>query len=502
MLTNILPELVGEQCRILYLPENANQVILGVAGSGKSVEAAYRAIWISKRYPNEKILVLSVNRDVSDVLDRAIKSYTSTNNVEIDTIYNYFKKLVNLYLEPDPNLESLLKKYNKNPEQDDLVSIITNLASINSKDEQLLFKDILKKGKEKYPESTLWSKDNIVDFIKDEINWMQSNEIQSMEEYLDISRVGRGNQRISGQQRRVMFRLYALYYSIRMKKYHKFFSFKDVYSFAKKYCNVPQQERPRYIIIDEVQDISPAMFSALSSIIKKNGYWSVFGDISQNIFGQRISWTSLGLDKVKKQYRLKRNYRNTKQIGELAKAMLETDLFEKDSNFIEPSTSGLNGAKPVLYQINNNDFSILIEEIVNRKKSNPESSIAIILMNVGKENTLIYRLLKQNDIHYTNKVDEFNPKDNIFIDSINRIKGLEFNSVFVCCIDDIQPNMDLSREKYKNIYENPDNQKIIAKSVYVASTRARESLILFYRNDPLNFLLSTSTELLQKKEVN
>ena len=38
----VLPRLVGEQCRILYLPENSNQVILGVAGSGKSVEAAYR----------------------------------------------------------------------------------------------------------------------------------------------------------------------------------------------------------------------------------------------------------------------------------------------------------------------------------------------------------------------------------------------------------------------------------------------------------------------------
>lgn len=60
MLTAALPELIGEQCRILYLPENANQVVLGVAGSGKSVEAAYRAIWISKRCPDDKILVLSV----------------------------------------------------------------------------------------------------------------------------------------------------------------------------------------------------------------------------------------------------------------------------------------------------------------------------------------------------------------------------------------------------------------------------------------------------------
>lgn len=247
-----------------------------------------------------------------------------------------------------------------------------------------------------------------------------------------------------------------------------------------------------------MQDISPAMFSALSTIIKADGHWSVFGDMSQNIFGQRISWSSLGLDNVQKQYRLERNYRNTRQIGELAKAMLDTNLFEKDPSFIEPSTSALEGIKPILEPINK-DYSNLIDDIKEIQRVNPAESIAIILMNSVKESIYVYNLLKNNNIKYTNKVDEFNPSKNIFVDSINRIKGLEFDSVFVICIDDIQPNMDTSKEVFNDIYENPDNQRILAKTVYVASTRARKRLTLFYKTNPLDFLLSE--DLLQKKEA-
>ncbi len=42
------------------------------------------------------------------------------------------------------------------------------------------------------------------------------------------------------------------------------------------------------------------MFAGLRSIIKDDGLWTVFGDTSQNIFGERISWSTLGLDNIRK----------------------------------------------------------------------------------------------------------------------------------------------------------------------------------------------------------
>lgn len=489
MLTTALPQLIGEQCRILYLPEDANQVVLGVAGSGKSVEAAYRAIWISKRYPKEKVLVLSVNRDVNDVLKRTIKAYPDTDNVEVNTVYTYFRDIVRKYLNPDDKLRVFLQKYKKSDELTDLSEIIRNLSAIKVSDEDQLFDELISKEREKHPDSTLWAKDNADSFIRDEIHWMQSNNIENKDDYSEAVRIGRGNQRISPQQRETMFEIFQDYYNLRMEDYNKFFSFNDVYRLAIKYCQVPEEDRPKYIIIDEVQDISPIMFKALSKIIKSDGCWSVFGDTSQNIFGQRISWSKLGLDNIRKQYRLERNYRNTKQIGELAKAMLDTNLFEKDSNFIEPSTSALEGEKPYLCHLLNNDYCGLVKAL-KLSLENHEST-AVILMNPRKEKQMVYQLLKENNIRWTSNVDKYNPESDVFVDNINKIKGLEFDTVLVFCIDDIQPNMDLSREEYDDIYSNPDNQTILAKTVYVAATRAHKRLVLIYRDNPLDFLLQS-----------
>ncbi len=74
---------------------------------------------------------------------------------------------------------------------------------------------LLKNQKEEYADSTLWDKDNAEDFIKDEINWMQRNSIESGNQYLEVSRIGRGNQRISSQQRIVMFKIFKRYYELR-----------------------------------------------------------------------------------------------------------------------------------------------------------------------------------------------------------------------------------------------------------------------------------------------
>lgn len=491
MLSPKLPQLIGEQCRILYLPEDSNQVVLGVAGSGKSVEAAYRAIWISKRYPNEKVLVLSVNKDVNDVLMKTIEKYPDTDNVEVNTIYSYFKKIVDNYLQPDDNLSNLLVKYRKDRSTDeiDLQEIISNLSAIRVQDDKKLIKDLIAEERQKFPDSTLWSKDDVDTFIEDEIYWMQENYVKNKDEYLSITRVGRGNQRISKQQRETMFEIFKDYNMKRMKENKKFFNFNDIYSLAIKYCQIPEEERPKYIIIDEVQDISPVMFKALSKIIKSDGLWSVFGDTSQNIFGQRISWASLGLDNIRKQYRLERNYRNTKQIGELAKAMLDTDLFEKDDNFIEPSTSAFEGEKPYLCHLVDDNYNGLISAL-KLSLENHEST-AVILMNPRDEKVPLIKLLADNDIHWTSNIDDYDPENDLFVDNINRIKGLEFDTVYVLCIDDIQPNMDLSREEYDDIYANPDNQRILAKTIYVAATRARKKLVLIYKNNPLDFILKS-----------
>lgn len=481
----MLPRLVGEQCRILYLPENNNQVILGVAGSGKSVEAAYRAIWISLGHPDDKILVLTVNKEVNNQLRAMIDSYNHNSNIEVNTVYTYFKNLINEYYPENGIFRQWIHNHRVNKGYRDS----GQLVATTSQEDERVFTVLLAESKKRYVDSTLWDKDNADEFVKDEINWMQRNSIKTCDQYLNASRIGRGNQRISSQQRQVMFDIFRRFYELRRKLTGKVFSYYDIYRFVKKYCEVPEDVKPKYIIIDEVQDISPVMFEGLRSIIRNDGLWTVFGDTSQNIFGERISWSTLGLDNIRKRYFLYRNYRNTKEIGELTKSMLDTDLFQKDDNtFLEPSLSAFRGEEPILWHMDSNNRSFLVDQ-VNRHIN--DGTVAIILMNPYVERPIVRKILDENGIKYINDLNKMT-RDTVFMDGINRVKGLEFDTVIVVCIDDIQENFksEANNDGHLSATLSFEDQQIIAKTVYVAATRARKNLILAYHDNPLEFLIS------------
>ena len=49
-----MKKLTGEQTKILYLPDEKNLVILGAAGSGKSLVALYKSVYLAIKYPSKK----------------------------------------------------------------------------------------------------------------------------------------------------------------------------------------------------------------------------------------------------------------------------------------------------------------------------------------------------------------------------------------------------------------------------------------------------------------
>lgn len=484
MISTILPKLIGEQCRILYLPENDNQVVLGVAGSGKSVEAAYRAIWMSLGHPDDKILLLTFNKEVNDQLDLMVKSFEHNSNIEVNTIYSYFKEAFNKYYPKDGEFYAWRRAVKGDDFHGQLVATTRN-------EEKKIFEQLFADAQEKYPDSTLWDKDNAEAFIEDEINWMQQNNITRLEKYKDVERIGRGNERLSQAQRDTMFKIYCAYYNLRKELTGKAFSFQDIYRLFRTYCVMPEADKPKYIIIDEVQDVTPVMFKGLQSIIADDGEWTVFGDLSQNIFGGRISWASLGLN-IRKKYSLHRNYRNTKEIGRLAKAMLDTDIFPKDEDtFIEPELSAFSGDLPTLWHLNDDNQDQLIDQI---KQMMAEGSTAVILMS-PEEKQYITPLLDNADIASVGSIKDLR-QDVLFVGSINRIKGLEFDNILVLGIDDIQPGLsDEAKGPDREITDNLnyDDEGIIGKRVYVAATRARKKLIMAYRQNPLSFLMQDAS---------
>lgn len=467
-----IPRLVGEQCRILYLPKNDNQVVLGVAGSGKSVEAVCRAIWMSMMEPHEKILLLTCNTEVNEQLKAMIESdhKNAHKNILVSTIYSYCQNVINDYY-PD---YGPLKKIARN------IRHKNDLVSTTILEEESLLASAVNHVKEKYPDNTLWNKKYLNRFISNESHWIEDNNITTAKQYEHVKRIGRGTERISSIQRPIMYKVFQQFQNMRTQNLGKSFSFHDIFWHIPE-LSIPEEKKAKYIIIDEVQDVSPAMFTALKHLIKKDGYWSVFGDLSQNIFGQRISWSSLGLDNIKKQYRLRKNYRNSKEISILAKKILDTNYFDHTNNFIEPIPGSRIGGKIQYFKQDNSNW---IKTLLTYLKYD---SCAIIYMS-GYDAKILKNNLSNHNIHYTTDIKNCNSHQ-VFIQSINKIKGLEFDNVIFYGIDkstyEMRSEISDPQDHTLNFKEMTDDDKAIyAKYVYVAITRARNNLTIVYKNEP------------------
>lgn len=481
----VLPDLIGEQCRILYLSDEKNQVVLGVAGSGKSVEAIYRAFWLSLAHPNEKILILTYNNQINQDLKERLKAVRAKfsdlsypDNIEIESIYTYFKNLINNYRKQDDSY---------------LPELGEELTAMGSQDEGKLLDWAIEMAKQQDPENTLWNKKDLNQFVKDEFQWMQKMNVVSEDKYLTITRTGRGANRILSTQRPAMFKVFRLFYEGRHayfaeKKKEKYFTFNDIYLLVKNHCQIPEEIKPKYIIIDEVQDITPAMFEGLRSIIKDDGVWNVFGDLSQNIFGGRISWRSLGI-KTNKIYRLRHNYRNTKEIGLLGKSILDNLLAKQDnvagSNselFIEPELSAFSGEKPLLIQA---DTQAWINKLHEYIKTGTTAVLAL------KSTVEVSQRLRDAGLNVVKKIEDVN-LGSVYVQTVGRSKGLEFDNVIVYGIDAADLDEATQLDEAMQIE--------IARTIYVALTRARKNLTLVYHHDPLPFLFA-DPELIEKVQA-
>ena len=59
-----MKKLTGEQTKILYLPDEKNLVILGAAGSGKSLVSLYKSVYLAIKYPSKKIGIVCFNKPI------------------------------------------------------------------------------------------------------------------------------------------------------------------------------------------------------------------------------------------------------------------------------------------------------------------------------------------------------------------------------------------------------------------------------------------------------
>ncbi len=478
--------LKGEQKKVLFLPPTNPIQIKGVAGSGKTTVALYRAKHLletqSNLFKESKVIIFTYNKTLAAYIE-AIKPYINGG---------YQKDSDEIIPKTPDGLDVQIKnfhswawhfagiQYDQTIMQRTQIEIIENIINKLTSDTS----NILTKSAE---------------FFQEEISWIKGKLFKTKSDYIEASRTGRGtSDRVTKNDKEVIWQVYEQY-NQELKK-NNWVDFDDYAILAlKKIENTPDFIPPfTHIIIDEAQDLNKAQILTISKLVDtETNSLSIIADAAQRIFKSGFVWSEVGINvRGGRTIEFKKNYRNSIHIARAALSLLDKEPDKSEFTSVETALKG--GEKPKIAYYTNfeeqlrslkNQLTVLKDEnnlkstVVLHRSRNGVNEIKSFLDNNGFSTELVKTNLQVN----------YN-SDSIKICTMSSVKGLEFNNVFLLDLnDDIIPYPAGFSEENDEYHISTERRLL-----YTCMTRARNKLFLFSsdKNNPSRYLQEIDSDLL------
>lgn len=462
--------LIGEQKKVLFLsPTNPIQ-IKGVAGSGKTTVALYRAKHLLETQANlfkeTKIVIFTYNKTLAAYIT-AIKPYISggyqkdSDEIKPQTPDGLNVQIINFhswaYHFAGIQFDQTVMQWKQ-------IEIIENIIKkLTSNTSNVL---------EKNPE-----------FFQEEISWMKGKLFKTKDEYLEAARTGRGtSDRVTKTDKQVIWEVFEKY-NQELKSQGKV-DFDDYAILALKKIETNPNFIPPYshIIIDEAQDLNKAQILTISKLVdEQTNSLSIIADAAQRIFKSGFIWSEVGINvRGGRTIEFKKNYRNSAHIARAALSLLEKEQDKSEFTTVETALKGGEKPKVAYYSDFDEQLSHLDDQLILlRNTDNLKNTVVLHRSTSGvkqiKEfldaNGFTTELVKSNlPVNYGS--------ESIKICTMSSVKGLEFNNVFILDLNDnIIP--------YPPGFIETDDEFHISterRLLYTCMTRARNTLFLFSSN--------------------
>lgn len=453
----------GRQSEAVYFSPDRDLVVLGTAGTGKSMMAILRAKFLSDPIGANGGPVLLVT--YNNALARYLRHLTSglSGRITVET----YGKFARGYLNSLGHMPHTGAFAEGNTQR----SLVYNAVST---------------VRQRHVEGTSFFGRDIGFFI-DEVSWIASMGISTETDYLAAERIGRGAG-LDAPHRRLVWMIRNEYLEERRKGGFQY-DWDDVATAVIE--GIATDQRPKkykHIVIDEGQDLSPQAIRSLKAIIQPGGTVSFFGDYHQQIYGQGMSFRSCGLN-ISTVNRFVDNYRNTAEIARVAIAMNSMEHMPADhEDLVEPVEPKAKGIKPTLVACPDMATEV---SIVQRLAVDQAAAGTVAVL--ARTRTLAQRAIQGLTAHHIgNNYASWSASPGIYYGTYHAAKGLEFDVVLLpFCSEERLPHGEVI-----SAY-GEENAKIRdGKLLYVAATRARAELTVTYSGAPTT-LLPISPELWQ-----
>jgi hypothetical protein len=450
-----------EQRRFAAGDYNGPARVSGSAGTGKTVVALHRAVYLAKTHPDARVLLLTFSEPLARSLKHKLRMLIHNRprlgeQIEVDAMHTLGERLYALNL--------------GKPQMASAEALRMQITAAGAQ-----------AGSPFRPSFLISEWEQVVDA------W----QLRTWEAYRDVPRLGRRT-RLPENSRRSLWAIYSQVLGD--------LNAQGLLTYAGLFDQLSEHFTGRrspfdFIVVDEAQDVSVPQLRLLSALGGGRSNALFFsGDLGQRIFQQPFSWKTLGVDVRGRSRTLRINYRTSHQIRQHADRLLGPEVTDVDgiTETRRGTISVFNGPDPDLETFESEeaeveavaawlrqqtDAGLLAEEIgvfVRSEAQLPRARLAVEAAG------LPYQLLDQ-------KV-EMNAGQAVLC-SMHLSKGLEFRAVVVmACDDEVIP----LQERIESVSDPADLEEAFNTErhlLYVACTRARDHLLLTAVEPESEFLM-------------
>ncbi len=252
----------------------------------------------------------------------------------------------------------------------------------------------------------------------------------------------------------------------------------------------------RHAVVDEAQDLTPAHWRLLRALIEP-GPDDLFiaGDGQQRIYSRAVSLGRLGIETRGRSTRLTINYRSTEQILRWAAGIMhDQQVSDIDGHLVDPSAyrSMLQGERPETIAAESKQAEVdAVVAAVRRwlREGVKPHEIAVVGRTKRQLDALLEALAGAEVPTVRLERDDIEVEGRVVAATMHRVKGLEYRCVAVV-------GVNASTCPLKSVVaaaaatDRPVADALLQERslLYVACTRARESLVVSWHGEQSPFL--------------
>ena len=427
--------------------------VAGAAGTGKTIVAIHRAVFLARTNPDARVLLTTFSDTLADVLRTKLRRL----------IYN------------EPRLAERLEVEAIDRVGERLFRAQIGAPKIATRE---LVRDLLARagGEAETPH-----KFSPRFFLSEWENVVDAWQLDHWEAYRDLKRLGRKT-RLPVEQRST---LWSIFERVKAELRDRgLLTRTDMFSSLAGTLKDRRNPPFDFVIVDEAQDISVAQLRFLAALGAHRPNSLFFaGDLGQRIFQTPFSWKALGVDVRGRSQTLKLNYRTSHQIRMQADRLLGPEVADVDGNVEDRrgTVSAFNGEPPAihLFETEQEEGAAIATWLREHRDSGVGAREMAIFVRSGKELDRARRAVRDAGFSFQVLDDHVEKSsDCVSISTMHLAKGLEFRAVVVmACDDEVIP----LQERIETVADDADLEEVYNTErhlLYVACTRARDHLMI------------------------